>query len=116
MVDQLGRIRRRWKDGDVARFFGRVCPTLSQAGVTAYWGIDSSLGRTFAEDVRQITQCMVDVRGGRLRVLKAEGRPRHWKDLPIACSSTTPAESSCRPAPQVGAWRAVCWRCASSSA
>ena len=76
VVDQLGRIGRRWKDGDAARFFGRVCPTMLQIGVTAYWGIDSSLGRAFAEDVRQITQCMVDVRGGRLRVLKAEGRPR----------------------------------------
>lgn len=76
VIDQLGRTSRRWKPGDATRFFGRICPAMLQAGVTAYWGIDSSLGRTFAEDVRQITQCMIDVRGGRLRVLKAEGRPR----------------------------------------
>jgi transcriptional regulator with XRE-family HTH domain len=76
VVDQLGRVGRRWKAGEAARFFGRVCPAMLQAGVTAYWGIDSSLGRAFTEDVRQITQCLVDVRGGRMRVLKAEGRPR----------------------------------------
>ena len=81
VIDQLGRIGRRWKNGDPARFFGRICPTMLQLGVTAYWGIDSSLGRAFAEDVRQITQCMVDVRGGRLRVLKAEGRPRALEGL-----------------------------------
>lgn len=76
VIDQLGRTGRRWKPGDAGRFFGRICPAMLQAGVTAYWGIDSSLGRSFLEDVRQITQCMVDVRGGRMRVLKAEGRPR----------------------------------------
>jgi transcriptional regulator with XRE-family HTH domain len=76
VLDQLGRVGRRWRDGEPSRFFGRVCPTMLQAGVTAYWGVDTSLGRPFAEDVRQITQCMVDVRGGRMRVLKAEGRPR----------------------------------------
>jgi transcriptional regulator with XRE-family HTH domain len=76
VVDQLGRIARRWKPGEAARFFGRVCPAMLQAGITAYWGVDSSLGRAFTEDVRQITQCMIDVRGGRVRVLKAEGRPR----------------------------------------
>ena len=76
VVDQLGRIARRWKPGEAAGFFGRVCPAMLQAGITAYWGVDSSLGRAFTEDVRQITQCMIDVRGGRVRVLKAEGRPR----------------------------------------
>jgi transcriptional regulator with XRE-family HTH domain len=81
VVDGLGQIRRRWREGTAAKFFGRLCPAMLQAGVTAYWGIDGTLGRAFAEDVRQITQCMLDVRGGRLRVLKAEGRPNAMEGM-----------------------------------
>jgi transcriptional regulator with XRE-family HTH domain len=81
VIDQLGRTGRRWKQGEAGRFFERICPAMLQAGVTAYWGLDSSLGRAMVEDVRQITQCMIDVRGGRLRVVKAEGRPRALEGL-----------------------------------
>jgi transcriptional regulator with XRE-family HTH domain len=81
VVDGLGHVRRRWREGTAAKFFGRLCPAMLQAGVTAYWSIDSALGRAFAEDVRQITQCMLDVRGGRLRVLKAEGRPNAMEGM-----------------------------------
>ena len=75
VIDPLARAVRHWPIGAAARFFERVCPAMLQAGVTAYWSVDGSLGRTFVEQVRQITQCLLDVRGGRLRVLKAEGRP-----------------------------------------
>lgn len=75
VVDRLSRVARRWRRGDPANFFARVCPAMLQAGVTAYWQIDDTLGRTFVDQVRQITQCLLDVRSGRLRVLKAEGRP-----------------------------------------
>jgi transcriptional regulator with XRE-family HTH domain len=81
VVDGLGQVRRRWREGTAAKFFGRLCPAMLQAGVTAYWSIDGALGRTFAEDVRQITQCMLDVRSGRLRVLKAEGRPNAMEGM-----------------------------------
>ena len=75
VVDRLSLVSRRWRTDDLSRFFARVCPAMLQAGVTAYWHIDGSLGRAFIDDVRQITQCLLDVRSGRLRVLKAEGRP-----------------------------------------
>lgn len=75
VVDHLPPLARRWGPEAVFAFFARVCPTMLEAGVTAYWRIDGGLGRTFVEHVRQITQCLLDVRGGRLRVLKAEGRP-----------------------------------------
>ena len=75
VVDRLGYVSRRWRDGDPMRFFARVCPAMLQSGVTAYWHVDDVFGRPFVEDVRQITQCLLDVRRGRLRVLKAEGRP-----------------------------------------
>lgn len=75
VVDRLSLVARRWQPAEVTAFFARVCPAMLQAGVTAYWNIDSSLGRAFVDDVRQITQCLLDVRSDRLRVLKAEGRP-----------------------------------------
>lgn len=75
VVDHLPPLARRWGPEAVSAFFARVCPAMLEAGVTAYWRIDGSLGRPFVEHVRQITQCLLDVRGGRLRVLKAEGRP-----------------------------------------
>ena len=75
VIDPLGRAVRRWRPEAAERFFERICPAMLQAGVTAYWCIDGSLGRGFIEHVRQITQCLLDARGGRLRVLKAEGRP-----------------------------------------
>lgn len=75
VVDHLPPLARRWGPESVFAFFARVCPAMLEAGVTAYWRIDGSLGRGFVDHVRQITQCLLDVRGERLRVLKAEGRP-----------------------------------------
>ena len=75
VIDHLPPLARRWGADAVFAFFARVCPAMLEAGVTAYWRIDGSLGRAFVDHVRQITQCLLDVRGGRLRVLKAEGRP-----------------------------------------
>lgn len=75
VLDHLTPLARRWGPEAVFAFFARVCPAMLEAGVTAYWRIDGSLGRAFVDHVRQITQCLLDVRGERLRVLKAEGRP-----------------------------------------
>ncbi len=81
VVDDLTPVARRWGNDGVAAFFARVCPSMLDAGVTAYWSIDAALGRTFVDHVRQITQCLLDVRDGRLRVLKAEGRPDALQDI-----------------------------------
>lgn len=75
VLDPLAGAGRNWTAAVAERFFERICPAMLQAGVTAYWCVDGSLGRGFVEHVRQITQCLLDVRGARLRVLKAEGRP-----------------------------------------
>lgn len=74
VVDELDRPMRRWGEATTIEFFSRVCPSMLQAGVTAYWSVGSSFSRVALDAVRQITQCFIDVRGGRLRVLKAEGR------------------------------------------
>lgn len=74
ILDELERPMRRWGPDTTLEFFSRVCPSMLQAGVTAYWSIGSAFGRQAIDSVRQITQCLIDVRGERLRVLKAEGR------------------------------------------
>lgn len=74
IVDDLASPVRRWGIDSSVEFFSRVCPSMLQAGVTAYWRIGADVGRPAIESIRQITQCLIDVRGGRLRVLKAEGR------------------------------------------
>lgn len=81
IVDDLGAVVRRWGADTVSAFFERVCPAMLEAGVTAYWQIGSALGPSFIEHARQITQCLVDVRHDRLRVLKAEGRPDALRDI-----------------------------------
>lgn len=74
VVGDLARPMRRWGADTTLEFFAQVCPSMLQAGVTAYWSLGPTFGRPALDSVRQITQCLVDVRGGRLRVLKAEGR------------------------------------------
>lgn len=75
VIDRLDRVVKRWGPDAAGAFFARICPAMLLAGVTAYWGVGDALGRPFIDRVRQITQCLLDVRGGRLLVVKAEGRP-----------------------------------------
>lgn len=81
IVDDLSRPLRRWGPDATLGFFSRACPSMLQAGVTAYWSVGSDLGRSALQAIRQITQCFIDVRGDRLRVLKAEGRPASQQGL-----------------------------------
>ncbi|MCB0969008.1 MAG: helix-turn-helix domain-containing protein [Ilumatobacter sp.] len=81
VIDGLGRVARRWGVDATSQFFAHACPAMLDLGVTAYWSFDSGLGRPFLDHARQITQCMLDVREGRLRVLKAEGRPDALQDI-----------------------------------
>lgn len=74
VVDDLGGPIRRWGVATTVDFFSRACPTMLQAGITAYWSVGSELGRSSLDAVRQITQCFIDVRNGSLRVVKSEGR------------------------------------------
>lgn len=74
IVDDLAGPLRRWGSDATLAFFSRVCPSMLEAGVTAYWSVGAGLSRAGLDSIRQITQCFVDVREGRLRVLKTEGR------------------------------------------
>ncbi len=74
VIDDLGTPLRRWGLANTVEFFARSCPSMLQAGITAYWSVGPEFGGPSIETIRQITQCLIDVRGRRLRVLKAEGR------------------------------------------
>lgn len=81
IVDDLSGPLRRWGPEATLGFFSRTCPSMLQAGVTAYWSVGPGLGRPALQAIRQITQCFIDVRDDRLRVLKAEGRPASQQDV-----------------------------------
>lgn len=76
VVDNLTALAARWGDQKALAFFARTCPQLFNLGAVAYWRtFRGLLSGTFLEDVRRITQCVIDIAGDRLRVVKAEGRP-----------------------------------------
>ena len=76
IVDGLVQFARRWGAAKAVAFFSRVCPRLFDLGAVAYWRAPrSELGSSFIEQVTNVTQCVLEVGGGHLRVIKAEGRP-----------------------------------------
>src|SRR5437868_4681363 len=57
-------------------FFGRCCPMLLDLGAIAYWSVPgASQYRSMHREIEQITQCIIVVGQGRIRISKAEGRP-----------------------------------------
>jgi transcriptional regulator with XRE-family HTH domain len=76
VVDGLQEFSRRWGAAKAIAFFSRVCPRLFDLGAVAYWRAPrSDLGRSFIEQITNVTQCVLEIGDGHLRVVKAEGRP-----------------------------------------
>jgi transcriptional regulator with XRE-family HTH domain len=76
VVDGLVQFARRWGAAKAVAFFSRVCPRLFDLGAVAYWEAPrSELGRSFIEQVTNVTQCVLELGAEHLRVVKAEGRP-----------------------------------------
>ncbi|HWC11218.1 MAG TPA: helix-turn-helix domain-containing protein [Acidimicrobiales bacterium] len=76
VVDSLDRLARRWGAQRAVGFFSRVCPQLFDLGALAYWRASrKELGSASVERITQVTQCVLEVADGHLRVVKAEGRP-----------------------------------------
>jgi transcriptional regulator with XRE-family HTH domain len=76
VIDGLAQFARRWGPAKAVAFFSRVCPRLFDLGAVAYWRAPrAELGRSFLEQVTNVTQCVLEVADGHLRVVKAEGRP-----------------------------------------
>lgn len=55
-------------------FFSRTCPRLFDSGAIAYWRASRSGSSAVLDGVQGITQCVIDLTAGRLRVVKAEDR------------------------------------------
>jgi transcriptional regulator with XRE-family HTH domain len=72
-IDSLDDFVRRLGPERALLLFSRICPQLFDAGAICYWRAGDG-ARSIREGVRGVTQCVLDVSGGRLRVDKAEGR------------------------------------------
>src|SRR5215472_9062486 len=76
LFDSLEALSIRWGMRVATDFFGRCCPMLLDLGAIAYWSVPgASQYRTMHREIEQITQCVIVVGEGRLRIGKAEGRP-----------------------------------------
>jgi transcriptional regulator with XRE-family HTH domain len=73
VIDDLDAFVRRLGPDRALGLFSRICPQLFDAGAICYWRAGES-SRSILDGVRSITQCVLDVSDGHLRVLKAEGR------------------------------------------
>jgi transcriptional regulator with XRE-family HTH domain len=65
-----------WGASAAVDVYRRTCPRLFAQGVVAYWGMPRDIGPAVTDAVGRVAQCVVEVRKGRVRVAKAEGRPR----------------------------------------
>ena len=74
MVDGLDAFVRRWRAERALAMFRRMCPLMFDFGALAYWRASPSGSRAILDGVRRVTQCFIDVAGGHLRVVKAQGR------------------------------------------
>jgi transcriptional regulator with XRE-family HTH domain len=76
LFDSLEALSSRWGMRIASDFFGHCCPMLLDLGAIAYWSVPgASQYRTLHREIEQITQCVIVVSEGRLRISKAEGRP-----------------------------------------
>lgn len=73
VVGDLDQIVARAGVERAVGFFSRVCPQLFDIGAIAYWRAGARV-RPALERIRRVTQCVFDVEGDHLRVLRAEGR------------------------------------------
>jgi transcriptional regulator with XRE-family HTH domain len=76
LFDSLEALSGRWGMRTASDFFGRCCPMLLDLGAIAYWSVPGAGHyRSLHREIEQITQCIIIVGEGRVRISKAEGRP-----------------------------------------
>jgi len=76
LFDPLEVMAERWGADKAQRFFTRSCPMLLELGAIAYWSLAPGqypLG--LRREVEEVTQCVIAVADGKVRIAKAEGRP-----------------------------------------
>src|SRR5688500_1922723 len=76
VVDSLDTFVRRSGRPRALGLFSRTCPQLYDIGALAYWRVSRTVaGAALIDSITKVTQCVLDLGGGHLRVVKAEGRP-----------------------------------------
>jgi transcriptional regulator with XRE-family HTH domain len=75
LFDSLDAMAARWGTDTARAFFVRCCPHLLEVGAIAYWTVGHGAALApLRRDVAEVTQCVLSVSDGRLRVAKAEAR------------------------------------------
>lgn len=73
-IDGLDAFVHRLGAARALGLFSRICPQLFDIGAVAYWRAPSrALGTAFLDGVQKVTQCVLQIKGAQLRILKAEG-------------------------------------------
>jgi transcriptional regulator with XRE-family HTH domain len=76
LFDGLELMVRDWGVETARRFFTRCCPMLLELGAIAYWSLPPAhTPQPLRRAVEEVTQCVIAVGDGRVRIAKAEGRP-----------------------------------------
>ncbi len=76
LVDSLDAMAASWGSEEALRFFTSTCPLLLELNAVAYWTFTPTAHPTKTRrEIDQVTQCVVAVGDGRIRIGKAEGRP-----------------------------------------
>ncbi len=75
LLDSLDAMSDRWGSEMAGRFFVRGCPMLLGLGAVAFWSLTTSRHpAAVRREIEDVTQCVVSLGDGRLRIIKAEGR------------------------------------------
>jgi transcriptional regulator with XRE-family HTH domain len=75
LFDTLEAMSHNWGPEIATRFFSRGCPMLLGLGAIAYWSLPAARhAPAMRREVEGITQCVLVVGDGTLRIAKAEGR------------------------------------------
>ena len=76
LFDGLEAMSERWGTEVAQRFFTLSCPLLLELGAIAYWSLaPTAHPQAMLREIHGVTQCVVVLQDGRMRVAKAEGRP-----------------------------------------
>jgi transcriptional regulator with XRE-family HTH domain len=76
VIDSLDALVRRAGPKRALGLFSRVCPQLYDLGAIAYWRVSRPVaGAALLDGIAKVTQCVLELGGRHLRVIKAEGRP-----------------------------------------
>jgi transcriptional regulator with XRE-family HTH domain len=75
LFDPIDQMVERWGVEAATRFFTRTCPMLLELGAVAYWSfVPGEQAASLRREIEEVTQCVIAVGEGRLRIAKAEGR------------------------------------------